>query len=94
MPRRVRVRNEEIRRRCGLQRSLSEREEAAVLQWFGHIEKMEREKLAKKIYRAEAEGNRRRCRPRRRGMDGVKDCLSDRGLTIPEAKECIKDRKE
>ena len=27
-------------------------------------------------------------------MDGVKGCLSDRGLTILEAKECIKDRRE
>ena len=27
-------------------------------------------------------------------MDGVKGCLSDRGLTIPEAKECVKDSRE
>ena len=25
-------------------------------------------------------------------MDGVKGCLSDRVLTIPDAKECIKDK--
>ena len=24
----------------------------------------------------------------------VKGCLSDRGLTIPEAKDCVKDRRE
>ena len=39
---------------------------------FGHVERIEGERLVKKIYRAE--------------MDGVKGCLSDRGLTIPEAK--------
>ena len=27
-------------------------------------------------------------------MDRVKSCLSDRGLSIPEAKECVKDRRE
>ena len=27
-------------------------------------------------------------------MDRVKGCLNDRGLTIPEAKECVKDRRE
>ena len=27
-------------------------------------------------------------------MDGVKGCLSDRELSIPEAKECVKDRRE
>ena len=27
-------------------------------------------------------------------MDGVKECLSVRGLTIQEAKECVEDRNE
>ena len=27
-------------------------------------------------------------------MDGVKGCLSERGLSIPEAKKCVKDRRE
>ena len=54
---------------------------------------MEGENLVKKIYEAEVEGNRRRGRPRRRWMDGVKGCLSERGLSIPEAKECVKDRR-
>ena len=27
-------------------------------------------------------------------MDGVKGCLSYRGLTILEAKKCVKDRRE
>ena len=27
-------------------------------------------------------------------MDGAKGYLSDRELTIPEAKECVKDRRE
>ena len=86
--------NEEIRRRCGFQRSLSEREEAAVLRWFGHIERMEGERLVKKIYRADVEGSKERPRPKRRWMDGVKGCLRARGLTIPKAKECVKDRRE
>ena len=42
-----RVRNKEIGR-CALQRSLNERGEAAVLQWFGH--NMEAERSVKKIY--------------------------------------------
>ena len=37
---RDRVRNEEIRRKCGLQRNLNERWKAADLRWFGHIERM------------------------------------------------------
>ena len=65
-----------------------------IIKYIGHVERMEGEleRLVKKIYRAEVEGNRGRGRPKRRWMDGVKGCLSDRGLTIPEAKECVKDR--
>ena len=55
---------------------------------------MEGERLVKKIYRAEVEGNRGKGRPRRRWMEGVKGCVSDRGLSISEANECIKDRRE
>ena len=73
---------------------MSKRGEAAVLRWFGHVERMEGQRLVKKIYRAEVEGNRRRGRPRRRWMDGVNGCLSESGLSIPEAKECVKDRRE
>ena len=50
---------------------------------------MEGERLMQKIYRAEVEDNRGRGRPKRRWMDGVKGCLSNRRLTIPEAKECV-----
>ena len=39
-------------------------------------------------------GNRGRGIPRRRWMDGVNGCLSDRGLIFPKAKECVKDRRE
>ena len=55
---------------------------------------MEGERLVKKIYRAEVEDNRRRGRLRRWWMDGGKGCLSERGLSIPEAKERVKDRRE
>ena len=55
---------------------------------------MEGERLVKKIYQAEVEGYRRRGRSRRRWMDGGKGCLGERGLSIPEAKECVKDRRE
>ena len=45
-------------------------------------------------YRADVEGNRGRGRPRRRGTDGMRGCSNDRGLTKPEAKECVKNKNE
>ena len=92
--RRDRVRNEEIRKRCGLQKSLSEKGKAAVVRWFGHIERVEEARLVEKIYRFEVEGNRGRGRSRKKWINGVKSCLSDRGLTIPVAKDCVKDREK
>ena len=50
--RRDRVRNK-VNRRCKLQRNLTERGKAAVVWWLGHIERMKRERLVKKIYRAD-----------------------------------------
>ena len=58
--------NKEIMKRCGLQRSLSERGEAAVRRWFRHIERTKGEGLKKKIYRADVEGNRGRGRPEKK----------------------------
>ena len=51
---------------------------------------MEGERLVKKIYRAQVEGNRGRGRPSKEKVDG----WSERGLSIPETKECVKDRRE
>ena len=73
---RNRVKNKEIRRRCGRQRSLSEKGEAEVLSCGGLDIILKKEwrgkRLVKKIYRADVEGNRRRGRPRIRWMDGGK----------------------
>ena len=60
----------------------------------GHVERMEDDRLAKKVYESEMQGPRCRGRPRRGWMDGVKGELSKRSLTIQEAKECVHDRRE
>ena len=43
--------NAQIRELCGVQKSLDERiDEGVVLQWFGHVEGMERDRIAKRFY--------------------------------------------
>ena len=37
-----RVRNEEVRRRAGMERELASRADQRVLRWFGHAERMDR----------------------------------------------------
>ncbi len=44
-----RVRNDEVRRRKGVERELAKRAEHGVLRWFGHVERMKEERLVKKI---------------------------------------------
>ena len=43
--------------------SVFERIERYVLKWFGHVERMGEERLAKRVYWANVEGNRERETP-------------------------------
>ena len=57
-----------------------ERIDEGVLRWFGHVEKMEIDMIAKRVYVRECAGSRSVGRPRKRSIDTVKDCLKKRGL--------------
>ena len=41
-----RVRNEEVRRRAGIERKLASRADQRVLRWFGHVERMDEYRMA------------------------------------------------
>ena len=83
--RRDRIRNEEIRRRTGVGRELAGRADQSRLRWFGHIERMEDDRLVKKIYKSEARGVRPRGRPQLGWMDSVKKSLNDLRLSLEKA---------
>ena len=44
-----RVRNEEVRRRAGIERELASRADQRVLRWFGHVEKMDDCRMARRV---------------------------------------------
>ena len=67
-----RVRNEVVRARTGVRRELAARVDVNVLRWFGHVERMDNERLLKKVMNAEVDGRSARGRPRFGWMDGVK----------------------
>ena len=46
-----RVRNEEVRRRAGIERELARRDQR-VLRWFGHMERMDEYRMARRVWRA------------------------------------------
>ena len=44
-----RVPNAQIRELCGVRKGLDERIEEGVLQWSTHVERMERDRIAKRV---------------------------------------------
>ena len=46
-----RVRNEEVRRRAGIERELASRADMRVLRWFGHVERTDDYRMARRCAR-------------------------------------------
>ena len=59
-----RVRNEEVRRRAGIERELESRADQRVFRWFGHVERMDDYRMARRVLMAEVSGGRVRRKPR------------------------------
>ena len=88
-----RVRNEEVRRRAGIERELANRADQRVLRWFGHVERMDEYHMARRVLMPKAVGDVRG-RPRLGWLYGVKVALGNSGMTVEAAQQCVKDRKE
>ena len=89
-----RVRNEEVRRRAGIESELASRADQRVLRWFGHMERMDHYRTAERVLMAEVNGGRLRGRPSLGWIDFVKVALGNRGMTVKAARQFAKDRKE
>ena len=51
-----RVRNEEVRRRAGIERELASRADQRVSRWFGHVERTDDYRMARRVLMAEVIG--------------------------------------
>ena len=51
-----RVGNEEVRRRAGIERELVSRADKRVLRWFGHVERMDENRMARRVLMAKVSG--------------------------------------
>ena len=58
-----RVRNEVVRMRTGVRGDLATTVDMNVLRWFGHVERMENDRLLKRVMNAEVSGRGARGRP-------------------------------
>ena len=62
-----------------MKNGLDERIDEGMLWWFGHVERMEKDRIAKRVYVGECAGSRSVGRPRKRWIDTVKECLERLG---------------
>ena len=65
-----------------------------VLRWFGHVEMMEKDETAKRVYVGECAGSLSVDRPRKKWVDTVEDCLRKRGLDVRQARRIVQYRSE
>ena len=72
------------------ERKLESRADQRVLRWFGHMERMDEFRMARRVLMAEVSIGRVRGRPRLGLMDGVKVFLGNRGMTVEAAQQCGK----
>ena len=88
-----RVRNEDIRSRLH-QVPISLKIRRARLQWLGHMERMEVDRIPKEVSRARMVGRRPRGRPRTRWDQVVERDLENAGVSLVEARGIAPDRQE
>ena len=67
-------------------KGVDEKIDEGVLGWFGHVKRMENDRIAKSFYVGEFAGSRSVGKPRKRWIDTVKDCLKERGLDVRQAR--------
>jgi hypothetical protein len=89
-----RMRNEYIRELCGVEKGVIDRINMSILRWFWHLERMDENRLVKRIYRGEVVGNRTVGRQKMRWIDSVKKCLLERNVSLLEATRMVQNRDE
>ena len=52
------VKNNEERRRAGIEKELASKAYQRALQWFGHVERMDEHRMARRVMMAEVSGGR------------------------------------
>ena len=77
-----RIPNAWIREFCGVTKGIDERIDEGVLRWFGHVERMKNDRLAKRVYVEEWADSLSLGTPWKRWTDTVKECLRKRGLDV------------
>ena len=82
-----RVLNTRIRELCEVRKGLDEKIDEGFLWWFSHVERMECDRIAKRVCVGECAYSHSVGRPQKRWIDTMKECLRKRGLDVRESME-------
>ena len=93
--RRDRLRNDDIRERLGIE-AITTNVEKGQLRWFGHLHRMEEDRIPKRLCDWKPNTRRPVGRPRRRWKENIVEALKRRSLTVAEIMETelYRDRKQ
>jgi hypothetical protein len=86
------IRNDDIRKKMGIQVTAVDRIKARRLQWFGHVSRMGDSRVPYLALHMKVDGQRSSGRPRARWRDGVKADITEGGVTFTEAVILAKDK--
>src|SRR5215813_14002218 len=85
------IKNEDIRRKMNVV-SIQERVSESNLRWFGHLCRMDSDRLGREIFEARMSGKRPRGRPRDKWIDSVRSALTNRGLNLDTGRQLTENR--
>ena len=76
----------------GVTSGVDKKMDGGVLGWFSQLERMENNRIAKRVYVGECAGSCSVGRPRKRWIDTVEEYLKKRGLNVRQARRMVHDR--
>ena len=78
--RRDKIRNNVIKKKMNVTRSLLEDIITKQLQWYGHVQRMEEGRLPKEVLEWRPSGRRKLGRPRLTWAEGIRGMMGEKGL--------------
>ena len=75
-----------------MNKGVDEKIDDGVLRWFGHVERLENDRIAKRVYVGECVDSRSVGRPWKKWINAMKDCLKKRDLDVRQARRIVYDR--
>ncbi|KAF2881456.1 hypothetical protein ILUMI_24742 [Ignelater luminosus] len=79
--RRDRMRNEMVRERVGIEGTITNDIERKQLIWYGHVQRMEEQKIPKQVLNWIPPVRRKKERPKKTWIEGIRKSMSKKNLT-------------